>query len=63
MLNCSPNGRRRLGRPLMRLLDGAETGLLRPNRWRMMIMMTIMINLGLDKRQGDLSADEELSLC
>jgi len=27
MLNCRPNGRRRLGRPLERLLDEAETGL------------------------------------
>jgi hypothetical protein len=29
--NNSPNGRRRLGRPLKRLLDEAETGLSRPN--------------------------------
>jgi hypothetical protein len=29
MLNCGPNGRRRLGRPLKRLLDEAETGLLK----------------------------------
>ena len=27
MLNYRPNGRRRLGRPLKRLLDEAETGL------------------------------------
>ena len=31
MLNCRPNGRRRLGRPLKRLLDEADTGLSRPN--------------------------------
>jgi hypothetical protein len=30
------NGRRRLGRPLKRLLDEAETGLSRPNSWRML---------------------------
>jgi hypothetical protein len=34
MLSYKPNGRRRLGRPLNRLLE-AETGLLRPNSWRM----------------------------
>jgi hypothetical protein len=31
MLNYRPNGRRRLGRPLKRLLDETETCLLRPN--------------------------------
>jgi hypothetical protein len=31
VLNCRPNGGRRLGRPLKRLLDEGETGLLRPN--------------------------------
>jgi hypothetical protein len=31
MLSYGPNGGRRLGRPLKRLLDEAETGLLRPN--------------------------------
>jgi len=31
MLNCRPNGRRRFGRALKRLLDEAETGLDRPN--------------------------------
>jgi hypothetical protein len=30
MLNYRPNGPRRLGRPLKRLLDEAETGLSRP---------------------------------
>ena len=44
MLNCSPNGRRRLGRPLKRLSDEAETGLSRPNPWRMMMMMMMMIH-------------------
>jgi len=41
MLNCRQNGRRRLGRSLKRLLDEGETGLSRPNSWRMMIMMMI----------------------
>jgi hypothetical protein len=31
MLNTRPNGGRRLGRSLKRLLDEAETGLLRPD--------------------------------
>ena len=31
MLNYGPNGRRRLGRPLMRLSEEVETGLSRPN--------------------------------
>jgi hypothetical protein len=31
MLNYRSNGRRRLGRPLKRLLDEAEAGLSRPN--------------------------------
>jgi hypothetical protein len=31
MLNYRPNGGKRLGRLLKRLLDEAETGLLRPN--------------------------------
>jgi hypothetical protein len=31
MLNYRPNGRRCLGRSLKRLLDEAETGILRPN--------------------------------
>jgi len=31
MLNYRPNGPRRLGRPLERLLDEAETGLSRPD--------------------------------
>ena len=38
MLKCRPNGRKRLGRPI-RLLDEAETGLSRPNWWRVMAMM------------------------
>jgi len=33
------NGWRQLRRPLKRLLDKGQTGLLRPNRWRMMMMM------------------------
>jgi hypothetical protein len=31
MLNFIPNGRRRLGKPLKRILDEAESGLSRPN--------------------------------
>jgi hypothetical protein len=42
-LNYRSNGRIRLGRPLKRLLGEAETGLSRPNLWRMMMMMMIMI--------------------
>jgi len=42
VLNCRPNGRRRLGRPSKRLLDEVETGLSRPDWWRMMTMITIM---------------------
>ena len=38
ILNCIPNGRRRLGRPLKRLFGEAETGLSRPNSRRMMMM-------------------------
>jgi hypothetical protein len=36
MLNYRSNGRRRLGSPSSRLLDGAETGPTRLNSWRMM---------------------------
>jgi hypothetical protein len=36
ILNCRQNGRRRLGRPLKKLFDEAETGLSRPNARRMM---------------------------
>jgi len=41
MLIYRPNGRRRLGRPLKILLDGAERGLSRPDWWRM-IMIKMM---------------------
>ena len=43
MLNYSPNGRRRLGKRLKRLLDEVETGLSRPNSWRMVVMMMVTI--------------------
>jgi len=38
---------KRLGRPLKRLLDEVETGLLRPNlcRMMMMMMMTMMVTM------------------
>jgi hypothetical protein len=39
MQNYRPNGRRRFGRLLKILLDKAETGLLRPNSWRLMMMI------------------------
>ena len=39
ILNYRPNGRRRLGRPLKKLLDEAETGILRSKSWRMMLMI------------------------
>jgi hypothetical protein len=35
MLICRPNGRRWLGRSLKRILDEVETGLSRPDSWRM----------------------------
>ena len=43
MLNYRPNGRRRLGKPLKRLLDEAETGLLRPHSSQMMMMIIVII--------------------
>jgi hypothetical protein len=42
MLNYRKNGRRRFGRRLKRLLDQAETGLSRPNSYRMVVMMMMM---------------------
>jgi len=42
MRNVWPNGRRRLGRPLKRLLDETETGLLTPNSWRIFIIIVII---------------------
>jgi hypothetical protein len=41
--NYRLNGRRRHGRPLKRLLGEAESGLTRPNSWRMMMMMMIVM--------------------
>lgn len=41
MLNCRPDGRRRHGRRLQRALDEAETVVLKPISWLMMMMMTI----------------------
>jgi len=41
MLNYRPNGRRRLGGPLKRLLDEAETGLSGPNWWRVVMMKPV----------------------
>ena len=43
MLNYRPNRRRRLGILLKRILEEAQTGLIRPSSWRMMIMMMIII--------------------
>ena len=45
MLNYRPNGWRRLGRPSKRLLDEAETGLLGPKSWRVMMMMMMVIKI------------------
>jgi len=42
VLNCRPNGRRRLGRPLKGLLQETVTGLLRPD-WLQMMMFMMMI--------------------
>jgi len=47
MLNYATNERRRLGRPLKRLLDEAETGLLRPNSLHMMMMVIMIMNFTL----------------
>jgi hypothetical protein len=41
MLSYRPNWRRRIERPLNRLLDEAETYLSRPNSWRMTKMFLI----------------------
>ena len=38
IIQYRPNGRRRLGRPLKRILHKAATGLVRPNSWRMMMI-------------------------
>jgi hypothetical protein len=38
IIQYRPNGRRRLGRPLKRILHKAATGLVRPNSWRMMVI-------------------------
>jgi hypothetical protein len=43
MVNCRPNGRRRIGRLLKRLLDEAETGLSRPTSGRMTMMMVMVM--------------------
>jgi hypothetical protein len=43
VLNYGPNGRRRLGRPLKRLLDDTKTGQSRPNLWRMVMVMMMMM--------------------
>jgi len=43
MLNYGPNGRRRLGRALKRLLGDVESGLSRRNSWRMMMMMMMVL--------------------
>jgi len=41
MLNYKPNGRRRIGRSLKRILDEVETGLSKLNSWWKMMMMMI----------------------
>jgi len=53
MLNSRPNGCRRLGRLLKRLLDEPKTGLLKPNSWWMtMMIMMMMSDAGLHKTQS-----------
>jgi len=61
MLNCRPNGRRRFERPWKRLLDEAETGLSRPNWWRMMIMTMMYVKIkvkGNNKQNINTKLDE-----
>jgi len=43
MLNYTPNGRRGIGRAVLRLLDESETGLSRPKSWRMVMMMLLLM--------------------
>jgi hypothetical protein len=43
MVTCRPNGGRRLGRLLKRLLDEDETGLSRPNSGRTTVMMVMVM--------------------
>ena len=43
MLNYRPNRWRRFGRTLKGLLNEAETGLWKPNSWRMMMVMMMMM--------------------
>jgi hypothetical protein len=45
MLNCRTSGRRRLGRPLKRLLDEAEAGLLRPPRDELLLLLLLLLLL------------------
>ena len=44
MLNYRPNGRSRLGGTLKSLADGAEISLLRPNSWRLVVVVVMMIS-------------------
>jgi len=39
--NCRPNGQRRLGRPLKRLLEKVQASLLWTNPWRKIMMVTL----------------------
>jgi len=52
MLICRSNGQRRLGSPLKKLLGEAETGLSRPNSWRMMMMMMMTISEAIQTNKG-----------
>jgi hypothetical protein len=63
MLNYGPNGRRRLGRPLKRLLDEAAKGLSRSNSWPMMMMIMIMIMTILNPDSPDFSLTYGGDLC
>jgi hypothetical protein len=42
MLNYGPSGRRRLGRPLKRLLNEPETGLLRANACGLLLLLLLL---------------------
>jgi hypothetical protein len=45
MLNFRPNWRRRLGRPLKRLLDEAEIGISSLNSWRIMTLSVFLYSI------------------
>jgi hypothetical protein len=48
-----PNWRRRLGRPLKRLLDETETSLLTLNSWRIIIIIIVIITISRCVTRGE----------